>query len=80
MGDFMGDVENKDEKIKRLEEEVARLRGQLVVTEEEFRGHPVLRFTGAFRPFTLGLSKCRTILKSLDTIRSFVEKYESPVS
>jgi hypothetical protein len=80
MGDFMDDVENKDEKIKRLEEEVARLRGQIVVTEEEFRGHPVIRFTGSFRPFTLGLSKCRTILKSLDTIRSFVEKYESPVS
>ena len=71
----MGDIEDKNEKIRRLEEEVARLKGQIVITEEEFRGHPVLRFTGAFRPFTLGLSKCRTILKSIDKIQSFVEKH-----
>ena len=71
----MGDIEDKNEKIRRLEDEVARLKGQIVITEEEFRGHPVLRFTGAFRPFTLGLSKCRTILKSIDKIQSFVEKH-----
>jgi hypothetical protein len=72
----MGDIENKDEKIRELEEEIARLKGYVVVTEEEFRGHPVLRFTGAFRPFTLGLSKCRAILKSIETIKSFVGKYD----
>jgi hypothetical protein len=71
----MSDIEEKDEKIRKLEEEVARLKGQIVVTEEEYRGYPVLRFTGAFRPFTLGLSKCRAILKTLDTIQSFVEKH-----
>jgi hypothetical protein len=73
----MSDMENKDEKIKKLEVEVARLRGQIVVTEEEYRGHPVLRFSGAFRPFTLGLSKSKAILKSIDRIKSFVEKYDS---
>jgi len=67
----------KDDKIKELEEEIARLKGQIVVKEEDFRGHPVLRFTGAFRPFTLGLSKCRVIVKSIDQIRDFVEKYEN---
>ncbi len=72
----MGDIENKDDKIRELEDEIARLKGQVVVTEEEFRGHPVLRFTGVFRPFTLGLSKCRAILKSIETIKSFVEKHE----
>ena len=72
----MGDIENKDDKIRELEEEIARLKGQVVVTEEEFRGHPVLRFTGMFRPFTLGLNKCRAILKSIETIKGFVEKHE----
>ena len=73
----MSGTEEKDDKIRRLEEEVARLKGQIVVTEEDFRGHPVLRFTGAFRPFTLGLSKCRTILKTIDKIQSFVAKHGS---
>jgi hypothetical protein len=72
----MDGIENKDEKIRELQEEIARLKGHVVVTEEEYRGHPVLRFTGAFRPFTLGLSKCRAILKSLETIKSFVGKYD----
>ena len=72
----MSDMEDKDEKIRELEEEVARLKGQIVVTEEEYRGHPVLRFTGTFRPFTLGLSKSRAILKTVDRIKSFVEKYD----
>lgn len=73
----MSDIEDKDDRIQRLEEEVARLKGQIVVTEEEYRGHPVLRFTGAFRPFTLGLSKCRTILKTIDKIQGFVAKHGS---
>jgi len=66
----------KDEKIRELEEEIERLKGQIVVKEEDFKGHPVLRFTGSFRPFTLGLSKCNVILKSIDKIKDFVEKYE----
>ena len=73
----MGDMPDKDEKIRQLEEEVARLKGQIVVTEEEYRGYPVLRFTGAFRPSTLGLSKCRAILKTLDKIQQFVDKHGS---
>jgi hypothetical protein len=80
MEERMSDMEEKDERIRRLEEEIARLKGQIVVTEEEYRGHPVLRFTGAFRPFTLGMSKCKAILKSLDKIRSFVEKHEGSAS
>ncbi|MBN2323716.1 MAG: hypothetical protein JXQ30_08275 [Spirochaetes bacterium] len=75
----MSDTEEKDEMIRKLEEEVARLKGQIVVTEEEYKGYPVLRFTGAFRPFTLGLSKCRAILKTLDKIQSFVEKHGGTV-
>ena len=71
----MSDMNDKDERIRDLEEEVARLKGQIVVTEEEYRGYPILRFTGSFRPFTLGLSKCKAILKTLDKIQQFVEKH-----
>jgi len=73
----MANIEDdKDRKIRELEEELARLKGQIVVTEDEYMGRPVLRFSGAFKPFSLGLSKCRIILKTIDKIREFVEKYE----
>ena len=74
----MSDInEEKDRKIRELENELARMKGEVVVTEEQFKGHPVLSFSGAFRPFSLGLSKCKVVLKSLDKIRSFVEKHDS---
>ncbi len=72
----MGDIDDKDRRIRELEEELARLKGQIVVTEDEYMGRPVLRFSGAFKPFTLGLTKCRIILKSIDKIKEFVEKYD----
>lgn len=76
----MGDTEDiKDKRIRELEDEIARLKGEIVVTEEEFRGHPVLRFSGAFKPFSLGLSKCRVILQSLDKVRAFAEKYKQNI-
>jgi len=68
--------DEKDKRIKELEEELARLKGQVVVTEDEYMGRPILRFSGAFKPFSLGLTKCRVILKSIDKIKEFVEKYD----
>ena len=68
--------EDKDRKIKELEDELARLKGQIVVTEDEYKGRPILKFSGAFRPFSMGLTKCRVILKSMDKIREFVDKYK----
>lgn len=70
-----GEEDVKARRIRELEEELARIKGQVVITEEIFKGHPVLRFSGAFRPFSLGVSKCKLILKSTDKIRAFVEKY-----
>ena len=55
--------DEKDKKIKELEEELARIKRQVVITEEEFKGHPVLHFTGNFRPFNLGVKKCGVMLK-----------------
>jgi hypothetical protein len=52
------------------------MKGEVVITEEEYKGHPVLRFSGAFRPFSLGMSKCKVILKSFDRIKSFIEKHD----
>ncbi len=66
----------KEKRIRELEEELARMKGEVVVTEKEYKGHPVLSFSGAFRPFSLGLSKCKIILKSFDLIKNFVEKHD----
>lgn len=74
----MSDInDEKDKKIKDLENELARIKGEVVVTEETFKGHPVLSFSGAFRPFSLGVNKCKAVLKSIDKIRSFVEKHDN---
>lgn len=73
----MEEYEDAQEKrIRELEEELARMKGEVVVTEKEYKGHPVLSFSGAFRPFSLGLSKCKIILKSFDLIKNFVEKHD----
>ncbi len=66
----------KENRIRELEEELARMKGEVVITEEEYKGHPVLRFSGAFRPFSLGMSECKVILKSFDRIKSFIEKHD----
>ncbi len=68
--------DEKDKKIKELEEELARIRRQVVITEEEYKGNPILHFTGNFRPFNLGVNKCGVILRSIDRIKEFYEKYE----
>ncbi len=74
----MNDInDEKDKKIEELENELARIKGEVVVTEEIFKGHPVLSFSGAFRPFSLGVNKCKVVLKSIDKIRSFIEKHDN---
>ena len=74
----MSDInDEKDKKIEELENELARIKGEVVVTEENFKGHPVLSFSGAFRPFSLGVNKCKVVLKSIDKIRSFIEKHDN---
>ena len=74
----MSDInDEKDKKIKELEIELARIKGEVVVIEEMYKGHPVLSFSGAFRPFSLGLNKCKVVLKSIDKIRVFIEKHDN---
>ena len=38
-----------------------------------FKGHPVITFTGPFRPFTLGIRKASIVLEKLQDIQHFVE-------
>lgn len=68
--------DEKDKKILELEQELARIKRQVVITEEEFKGNPILHVTGNFRPFNLGVSKCDVILRSIDRIKEFYEKHK----
>jgi hypothetical protein len=38
-----------------------------------FKGHPVITFTGPFRPFTLGIRKASIVLEKLEDVKHFVE-------
>jgi hypothetical protein len=83
---------NYDEMKRRLEElerENARLKGEKIIKPEDiqtitgvFQGHPVLKFEGPFRPFTLGLRKSWIVIQKIDDIRRFVElnKHQLPHS
>ncbi len=68
--------DEKDKKIKELEEELVRIKKQVVITEEEFKGNPILHFTGNFRRFNLGINKCGVIIRSIDRIKAFYEKHK----
>lgn len=41
-------------------------------TRDEWNGHPLLGFKGAFKPFRLNPNKCRAILEKIEEMRSFV--------
>ena len=72
-------------RLKALEEENLRLKKQLQTTETPievkpttthvtlWKGHPVIRFEGPFRPFSLGLRKASVVLEKIDDVRFFVE-------
>ncbi|MEX0727264.1 MAG: hypothetical protein WD065_13405 [Planctomycetaceae bacterium] len=71
-------------RLKELEAENAQLRRHINLpgkTETKpttthvamWKGHPVIRFEGAFRPFGLGLRKAAIILEKIDDVRFFVD-------
>jgi hypothetical protein len=73
-------------RLRELEQENERLRvekgkvspNQLVVTESEYQGHPVLTFQrGNNRPFNLGLKKLEALKEAWPTIESFLHKHGS---
>ena len=77
----MADFETMRKRLEELEKENARLKGQRILKKADikavvgsFKGHPVIKFEGPFKPFTLGLKKSWIVLQKLDDIRAFVEQ------
>ena len=70
-------------RLRELEEENARLKQssadqgerKLIVTEGEYKGHPLLTFEGSVRRFSLGLTKLRAIKEALPQIDSFLRQH-----
>lgn len=71
-------------RLRELEQENEKLRakskvllpGQLVVTENEYQGHPVLTFQrGNNRAFNLGVKKLESIKEAWPKIIEFLVKY-----
>lgn len=38
-----------------------------------YKGHPVITFSGAFRPFTIGIRKASVVLEKLEDVKHFVD-------
>jgi hypothetical protein len=83
----MADFEEMKRRVAELEKENARLRGLKILKREDikavmgdFKGHPVLKFEGPFRPFTLGLKKSWIVLQKLDDLKAFVDKHKEELA
>lgn len=75
------------EKIKTLEEENKNLKetiekGQygklkpITTSIDTYKGYPVLRFEGPFRPFSFGYRKASAIVEHFDAVKDFVENHK----
>lgn len=62
-------------KIARLEKEKAAATKATTITLGEYRGHPVVKFEGNFRPFNLGFSKIRAVLSVADELKAMMEEH-----
>jgi hypothetical protein len=68
-------------RLHQLEEENARLRGvpktkstELVVTEGDYNGHPVLTFDGRGKRFSIGLKKLRAVQEAWPLVEQFLRR------
>jgi hypothetical protein len=73
-------------RLHQLEEENARLRGvpkakctELVVTEGDYNGHPVLTFDGRGKRFSIGLKKLRAVQEAWPLVEQFLQRHKSAV-
>lgn len=85
-------MSNADDILNRLnalEAENRKLREQLSGKPPEkeitthvsmWKGHPVIRFEGNFRPFSLGLKKASIVLEKLDDVKFFVDNNRQHVA
>jgi hypothetical protein len=72
-------------RLNKLEEENRKLRAQVSGQPQApvkqtttyvalWKGNPILRFDGAFKPFGIGWKKASIILECIDSVRMFVEQ------
>lgn len=73
-------------RLRQLEEENARLRGvpktksgELVVTEGDYNGHPVLTFEGRGKRFSIGLKKLRAVQEAWPLVEKFLRRNRNVV-
>jgi len=73
-------------RLRQLEEENARLRsapransGELVVTEGDYNGHPVLTFEGRGKRFSIGLKKLRAVQEVWPIVEKFLQRHKSAI-
>jgi hypothetical protein len=71
-------------RLHQLEEENARLRGvpktkstELVVSEGDYNGHPVLTFDGRGKRFSIGLKKLRAVQEAWPLVEQFLQRHKS---
>lgn len=71
-------------RLRQLEEENARLRGapransgELIVTEGDYNGHPVLTFEGRGKRFSIGLKKLRAVQEAWPIVERFLQRHKS---
>lgn len=62
---------------RRLKEKTATKSVPLTVTEDNYKGHPVLTFKGPFRQFSVGLRKLRIIEETWPQVKEFLHKHSS---
>jgi len=68
-------------RLKDLERENARLKKivsgnpvkEITTHVSMYKGHPVITFSGPFRPFTIGIRKASLLLERLDDVKHFVD-------
>jgi hypothetical protein len=75
----MSEIDELKKRLDTLERENSRLRGAAKKPQETttvvgtWKGHPILRFEGPFRPFSIGLKKASLILQKIEDVKFFVE-------
>jgi hypothetical protein len=82
----MSDLTNEElkKRMQELEVENKRLRNpstdKITVTEEDYKGHPTLRFEGKFMSFAMGIAKLARIKSVWPEIENFLDKHSEVAS
>ena len=48
---------------------------ETTITLSEYKGHPVVKFEGNFRPFNLGFGKIRAVLEMADRLKKVMDEH-----